>query len=112
MTASAELGAKGRLVIPAQVRHEAAVEIGQTLIARAEGAGRIVLETAAAVEARVWAAAPATAGGADTVDDNGLQRDEDILESDAAALRRAADHATASDPVDDAGRDLLTALGL
>lgn len=112
MTASAEIGAKGRLVIPAQVRQEAEVEIGQSLIARAEGVGRIVLETARAVEARVWSAAPVAGDAEYAADDVRLLRDADIRTSDASSLRRASDEATASDPVDDAGRALLRAVGL
>ena len=66
MSVILELGAKGRAVIPAAVRQEAGVEVGQALIAHAEGTGRIVLETPAAVQTRVWAAAPDQDKFADT----------------------------------------------
>jgi hypothetical protein len=56
-----ELEAKRRAVIPAAVHREAEIELGETLIVQAKGPGRIVLETPAALQARVWAAAPSIA---------------------------------------------------
>lgn len=107
-----ELGAKGRAVIPAAVRQEAGLEVGQTLVARAEGPGRIVLETPAAVQARVWAAAPDQDESADSTRDIRALRGEDTRIAEAAAQRWRST-AVAEDVVgDDPGQVLLRALGL
>lgn len=105
-----ELGAKGRIVVPAAVRQEAEVELGQTLIARAEGPGRIVLETPAAVQARVWAAAPVDGDPQDSVRDVRALRDDDNRMSERAARRRHS--AGVADSQDDLGEALLRALAL
>lgn len=110
MSAMLELGAKGRAVIPVAVRREAEVELGQILIARAEGLGRIVLETPAAVQARVWAAAPVDGEPQDSVRDVRALRDEDNrIGEQAARLRQGA---VAVDSQDDLGEALLRALAL
>lgn len=107
-----ELGAKGRAVIPAAVRQEAQVEVGQPLIARADGVGRIVLETPAAVQARVWAAAPQPEDSANSVSDVRALRAEDNRLTEAAAQRRRAASGSSEEPDGDPGEALLTALGL
>ncbi|MGH3612339.1 MAG: hypothetical protein ACRDRK_07025 [Pseudonocardia sp.] len=72
------------------VRHDAGVDVGQTLVASADGAGRIVLETPEAVQRRVWEAAPAAGDGADSVAGIRELREEDRRVADTAAARRAA----------------------
>lgn len=110
MSVMLELGAKGRTVIPAAVRQEAKVELGQTLIARAEGPGRIVLETPAAVQARVWAAAPVDGEPQDSARDVRALRDSDNRIAERAARRRQ--DAGVVDTQDDLGEALLRALAL
>lgn len=103
------VGERGRSVLPAEVRRAARVEEGDQMVARAEGPGRIVLETRDAIAARVWAAAP-TATGLDVTADVRAMRDEDNAISDANFVRRAAegdDEASRS-----AGQRLLAELGL
>lgn len=107
-----ELGAKGRAVIPAAVRQEARVEVGQALIARADGVGRIVLETPAAVQERVWAAAAQPDDSADSVSDIRALRAEDNRLTEAAAQHRRGASGVSEEPDDDPGEALLAALGL
>lgn len=111
MAASAEVGAKGRLVIPAQVRQEAGIDVGQTVTATADGVGRIILETAQAVQARVWAAAP-DADGVDVISDVRALRDADVERADAAARRHAVAGGSPDLTIDETGRALLGHLGL
>ena len=59
------VGPKGRVVLPVAVRRAAGIEEGQDLVAHADGEGRIVLETVAALNARIWAAIPASTGDAE-----------------------------------------------
>lgn len=106
-----EVGAKGRLVIPAQVRAEAGVEPGQAVVVWADGVGRIVIETLDAVQARVWAGAPASEQGADAVRDVRRTRADDAQTSDEAASQRARGAASERDQPDEAGIALLAALG-
>lgn len=47
-----KLGKQGRLVIPAALRHELGLELGDELVARAEE-GRLIFETRAAVVTRL-----------------------------------------------------------
>jgi bifunctional DNA-binding transcriptional regulator/antitoxin component of YhaV-PrlF toxin-antitoxin module len=110
MSVMLELGAKGRAVIPAAVRREAEIELGETLIARAEGPGRIVLETPAAVQARVWAAAPVDGESQDSVRDVRSLRDDDNRIGEQAARQRRGTDVVGSQ--DDLGETLLRALEL
>ena len=50
--ANVKLGKQGRLVVPAPLRHELGLELGDELVARAE-AGRLIFEPKAAVVARL-----------------------------------------------------------
>ncbi len=100
------LGAKGRVLIPVAVRRAAEVDEGTELVVRADGPGRIVVETRAAVQARVWAAAP-TPAGLDTTADIREVREQDTALSDRIHAERST--ATTSD---DAGDVLLAHLGL
>lgn len=79
------------------------------MMAHAEGPGRIVLETTAAIQARVWAAAP-TPLGVDTVADVRTQRNEDNAIANANFVHRAA--TPNADTADAIGAALLTELGL
>lgn len=104
-----ELGAKGRVVIPAQVRAQAGLDVGQALVVRAEGVGRIVIETPESIQVEVWAAAPAQVV-TDSVQDVRTLRDEDTRRSDTAAECRS--QPCEEDGLDEAGTALLAALGL
>lgn len=103
------IGAQGRGVLPAPVRRAAHVDEGDRLVARAEGPGRIVLETPAAIRARVWAAAP-TFQNLDAAADVRSMRDEDNAVSDANFARRL--QAPDVDSAEAVGERLLTELGL
>lgn len=115
MVASTEVGAKGRLVIPAQVRAEAGIDAGQTVVVTAVGIGRIVLETPEAVQARVWAAASPADPDDDSVPDMRAVREQDNAVAEASADRRrppATSDSNEDADVDEAGAVLLAALGL
>jgi len=55
---TSRLGLKGRIVIPAEVRRATGLTADSEVVIRAEGEGRVVIETADAARNRVWAAAP------------------------------------------------------
>ena len=100
------LGAKGRVLIPVAVRRAAEVNEGTELVVRADGPGRIVVETRAAVQARVWAAAP-TPAGLDATADIREARQQDASVSDRVHAERSV-----AATRDDAGDVLLAHLGL
>lgn len=104
------IGDKGRAVLPAPVREAANVARGDELIARAEGPGRIVLETREAIQARVWAHAPANAEQADALGDVRAMRDEDNAITAANSARRATVGAQAR--AAERAQELLDLLGL
>jgi bifunctional DNA-binding transcriptional regulator/antitoxin component of YhaV-PrlF toxin-antitoxin module len=108
-SASFNLGPKGRFVLPVAIRRAARVPDGATLVAHAEGEGRIVIETRAAISARVWASAPVPIG-VDSVADIRELRDEDVRISDTAAQRRL--RLAGNDQDDLVGVALLKRLGL
>ncbi len=102
------LGAQGRLVLPIAVRRAAHLSEGATMVARAEGEGRIVIETREAITKRVWANAP-TPAGLDTIADVRQMRNEDNKISENNFTRRSR---TASKEATDAvGALLLKRLG-
>lgn len=103
------IGAKGRAVLPAPVRRAAHLAEGDRVIARADGPGRIVLETRDAIRDRVWAAAP-TFQGLDAVADVRDMRDEDAAISDANFMRRV--DAADAEVAEATGQRLLDTLGL
>ena len=108
IVSAVRLGAKGRAVIPAPVRQAAGLKEGASLIAVAEGAGRIVLETPEAVQARVWAAAAPVAEDA-RADVRALrQLDKALDEANFARRSREPDELAAAA----AGARLLAELGL
>lgn len=109
VTASFQLGDKGRVVLPAAVRRAAHIPDGATVVAHAAGEGRIVIETVDAIRARVWGAAPEPSD-LDATADVRAMREEDSQIADASAERRSA---AAADPGEgDAGARLLAHLGL
>ena len=60
------IGPQGRIVLPADMRRSLGLEPGDRLVARVED-GRLVLETRAAILARLQAEFRAAAGGRDLV---------------------------------------------
>jgi bifunctional DNA-binding transcriptional regulator/antitoxin component of YhaV-PrlF toxin-antitoxin module len=106
------VGPKGRVVLPAAVREAAHVEVGDELFAHVDREGRIVMETARGIQARVWEAASGI-GEFDATADIRALRDEDTRLADAAAERRSArGEGAASGDADAAGAALLAELGL
>ena len=101
------LGEKGRIVVPAEVRRAAGLTADSEVVIRAEGEGRVVIETADAARKRVWAAAPSP--GADATADVRAMREEDTRISDGNAAARAH---SATGTEEEAGQQLLEALGL
>lgn len=99
------IGPKGRVVLPVAVRRAAGMDEGAEVVATVDGEGRVVLETVAAVRARVWSAAPDIQY--DAVADVRLMRDADEAAARAASTRRSTSRSSG-----DAGRDLLDHLGL
>ena len=80
------------------------------MVARADGQGRMVIETVESVKARVRSHAPA-ACGLDTTQDVRAMRRTDAGLSDAAAARRCAPEGSPADS-EAAGAALIAALGL
>jgi bifunctional DNA-binding transcriptional regulator/antitoxin component of YhaV-PrlF toxin-antitoxin module len=105
----AVIGAKGRTVLPADVRKAAGFAEGTEVIAHAEGRGRVVVETPDAIRDRIWAASPPQTG-IDATQDIRAARDEDSRLSDQAAAHRSAERNTADS--DASGEALLKHLGL
>lgn len=109
-SSSFQIGAKGRVVLPVAVRRAAHLEEGAEVVARPDGAGRIIIETVESIRARVWAAAP-QAGGHDVTAEVRAMRDEDNRVSDEAFARRTAEVGSEGDSVA-TGAALLVHLGL
>lgn len=101
------VGAKGRAVLPASVRRAAKIAEGDQMVAHVEGVGRIVLETTAAVEARVWS--EARPQGIDPEADLRALRTEDVVISDSNFRRQKESSAKESQA---RSQRLLAALGL
>ena len=99
------VGPKGRVVLPVAVRRAAGMDEGAEVVATVDGEGRVILETVAAVRARVWAAAPDVRYHA--VDDVRRMRSDDSEAADEASARRRS---TSTTP--DPGPALLDHLGL
>jgi bifunctional DNA-binding transcriptional regulator/antitoxin component of YhaV-PrlF toxin-antitoxin module len=108
VSAPFSLGAKGRIVVPVAVRRAAGVADDATVVAHAEGVGRIVIETTEAIRARVWDAAPDPVG-LDTTGDVRALRSEDTDLADQTSTERSVAVAEDSDEV---GAQLLRHLGL
>jgi len=96
------MGHGGRSVLPVAVRRAAGIADGAVVVARAEGSGRIVIETPEAVRARVWGAAPVEAGDDIAAD---LRR----LRAPSPVRSGASDVSDVSEAV---GAALLARLGL
>ena len=110
VTSSFHVGAKGRVVLPAAIRRAARIAEGDELVARLVGDGQLLLETKDAVRARVWGAAPQSAG-LDATEDVRAMRTEDVaVEAQNAAARETALGSEADS--DAAGAALLAHLGL
>ena len=99
------VGPKNRIVLPVALRDAAGITIGSDLVGHVDEMGRLILETPAAVRARVWDAAPGVEG--DSVADVAAARSADGEIGLEAIARRVAT------PFDEAaGERLLAELGL
>ena len=99
------VGPKNRIVLPAALRDAAGITIGSDLVGHVDELGRLILETAASVRARVWDAAPG--GEGDSMAEVAAARSADR----EVALEAASSRAAA--PFDEAaGGRLLAELGL
>ncbi len=101
------LGPQGRFVLPIAVRRAANLTEGEAMVARAEGEGRIVIETRAAITKRVWANAP-TPTGLNTISDVRQMRSEDNQTSEVNFNRSS--HVTSEETSEAAGALLLKRL--
>lgn len=110
ISAAFHIDTKGRVVLPAAVRRAAHLEEGAQVVARADGEGRVVIETIASVRERIWNAAPRPTG-VDTVVDVRELRDADETLSASNMARQARDLGSEQDSAA-AGAALLTHLGL
>lgn len=110
VSASFRVGQKGRVMLPAAVRRAAHLEDGAEVVARPDGEGRIVIESVAAIRARLWAAAP-KASGLDTEADVRAMRQQDQAVVELNATRQLDARGTDEDS-DAAGAALLARLGL
>jgi bifunctional DNA-binding transcriptional regulator/antitoxin component of YhaV-PrlF toxin-antitoxin module len=106
---SFEIGPKGRSVLPAAVRRAAGVSVKDKLTAYSDGPGRIVLETPAAIQARVWAGA-GEGLASDTGDDTRAFRQQEISIADSNFDRRSVEPNEGA--ANTAGQRLLDKLGL
>ena len=102
------LGDKGRLVLPIAVRRAAQITDGAELVARAEGEGRVVIETRKAISLRVWANAP-TPTEVSAVELVREIRTEDNEISEGNLIRR--DKKRSAKKAEEAGALLLKTLG-
>ena len=98
------------MVLPAAVRRAAGIDQDAEVVARADGRGRMVIETVESIKARVRSHAPAPSG-LDTAQDVREMRRRDTELSDAAAVRRSTPEGSAADS-EAAGAALIAALGL
>ncbi|MEI6622199.1 MAG: AbrB/MazE/SpoVT family DNA-binding domain-containing protein [Actinomycetes bacterium] len=105
----AVIGAKGRIVLPADVRKAAGFTEGTEVIAHTEGYGRVVVETSDAIRDRIWAASPPQTS-IDATADIRAAREEDVRVSDQAAAHRCGERSNADS--DARGEALLKHLGL
>lgn len=102
--AMSSVGAKGRVLVPIDVRRAAGFEEGDEVVLRVEEPGRVVMESRQAIRDRVWAAAPEEAA----IVPAEVTRGEEVeLEE-----RHAAARAEIRGDADEIGRRLLTSLGL
>lgn len=104
------VGDKGRVVLPVAVRRAAGIGPDDEVVARADGDGRLVIETVESIKVRVRAHAPAPTG-VDTTADVRAMRQADGALADAAAARRSAPEGSEIDS-QAAGAALLAHLGL
>lgn len=109
VSASFQVGPKGRAVIPVGVRRLAGIGEGAQLYAVVLGEGRVLIETLDAVRQRVWDGAGQQDALPAAADDVRQARLEDVAVSDEAAARRSA---TGDSESDARGAALLAELGL
>ena len=81
------VGPKGRVVLPASVRRAAGIAEGVELVAWADGDGRIVLETVAALKSRIWGAMPA-ANEREAEEDRRQRHEREIAVEESTRARR------------------------
>ncbi len=98
------VGAKGRVLVPSEVRRAAGFKEGDDVVLRVEQTGQVIIESRDAIRNRVWAAAP----GRGTTPIQGADRREEV----ALEERNAAARTAVGDDPDEAARRLLIALGL
>lgn len=102
--AMSSVGAKGRVLVPIDVRRAAGFEEGDEVVLRVEEPGRVVMESRRAIRDRVWAAAPEEAAIVPVE----VTRSEEVeLEE-----RHAAARAEIRGDAEEVGRRLLASLGL
>lgn len=104
------IGQKGRVMLPAAVRRAARLEDGTEVVARPDGEGRIVIESVAAIRARLWGSAPSPTG-LDAQQDVRQMRQEDQRVVEANSARQAV-APVSEQGSEQAGQDLLAFLGL
>jgi AbrB family looped-hinge helix DNA binding protein len=105
------MGHRGRITLPAQIRAAAGLDEGDEVVAVAEGPGRVVLTTRAAIRAELDAAlASSELPAADAAEDARAYREEDTAAADQH-LDRAAAGAGDSDQ-ESPGQALLRTVGL
>lgn len=105
---SVAVGQKGRIVLPANVRKAAHLSEGEQVIAHADGEGRIIVETVAAIRAKIWADAPEPTG-LDATEYTREIRNVDNRLAEEADARRSQFRDEAA--VEEAGEALLRTLG-
>lgn len=109
ITASATVGPRGRLVIPADVRREAGIEEGQIVVLMSEGPGRVVVTTREAIRQEVWSGAPPSDGIDAVTYIREMRQEDNRRESERLTAREAAAHSAGGT---DAGDALLREFGL
>ena len=103
-----EVKAKGRAVIPAGLRSACGFEPGTMLHARPLGPGQAVVETSEAILERIWSANTSPEADTGGVEDLAAWRANEVLGSNASPDAEAG----SPEPLTDAGRATLAALGL
>lgn len=58
MTVRTTVGPRGRVTIPVALQRQAGVKEGDTVIVRVDGHGRVIIETDAAIKARIRSGVP------------------------------------------------------
>jgi bifunctional DNA-binding transcriptional regulator/antitoxin component of YhaV-PrlF toxin-antitoxin module len=91
VTALSSVGAKGRVLIPVELRRAAQWEEGDEVVMRVQGPGSIVIESRRSIRDRVWEGAPTSAQGAVGNDIRAeLRLDAEMAEANLS--RRSSEH--------------------